>query len=91
MELRVYSIAEACAIAGVRRTTLYKNIRTGKLRAIKIESRTFILAPDLYRWLDGMPPVVGDAHQNGEEALEPSVVISARAGKQDASNSTGNQ
>ena len=28
----VYTIAEACAVAGIRRTTLYKEIRSGGLR-----------------------------------------------------------
>jgi predicted site-specific integrase-resolvase len=28
----VYTIAEACAVAGIRRTTLYKEIRSGDLR-----------------------------------------------------------
>jgi excisionase family DNA binding protein len=53
-----YTIAEACAIAGIRRTTLYKHIRAGKLRAIKIGQRTFFLRDDIHRWLEGMPPIV---------------------------------
>jgi excisionase family DNA binding protein len=56
----VYSIAEACAVAGIRRTTLYKSISSGELRAIRIRGRTLILARDLNRWLEGMPPVQPD-------------------------------
>jgi excisionase family DNA binding protein len=72
VESRAYSIAEACAIAGIRRTTLYNNIRAGKLRAIKIGSRTLILAPDLYRWLDGMPPL---SRPTAENVSERSVTV----------------
>ena len=42
-----YTIAEACAVAGIRRTTLYKEIRAGDLRAVKIGGRTVILVDDL--------------------------------------------
>jgi excisionase family DNA binding protein len=52
-----YSIAEACAVAGIRRTTLYKEIRSGDLRAVKIGGRTVILADDLRRWLNRRPPI----------------------------------
>jgi excisionase family DNA binding protein len=54
----VYSLAEARAVARIGRTTMYKAICAGELRAIKIGRRTFILADDLHRWLDGMPPVI---------------------------------
>ena len=55
MEKPVYSLAEVRALAGVGRTTLYKAIRGGQLRAIKIGGRTLVLAEDLYRWLNEMP------------------------------------
>jgi excisionase family DNA binding protein len=55
-----YSIAEACAVVGIRRTTLYKEIRSGGLRAVKIGERTVILADDLRRWLNGRPSIIPD-------------------------------
>jgi excisionase family DNA binding protein len=55
-----YSIAEACAVAGIRKTTLYKEIRSGDLRAVKIGGRTVVLADDLRRWLNGRPPIIFD-------------------------------
>jgi excisionase family DNA binding protein len=61
----VYSIAEACAAAGIRRTTLYKEIRLGGLRAVKIGGRTVILVDDLRRWLDGRPPIIPEPPQTG--------------------------
>jgi excisionase family DNA binding protein len=55
-----YSIAEACAVSGIRRTTLYKEINSGELRAVKIGGRTVILADDLRCWLDGKAPIEQD-------------------------------
>jgi excisionase family DNA binding protein len=71
----VYSIAEACAIAGIRRTSLYNAIRAGDLRAIKIGGRTFILARDLYRWLHGMPPIPPKQSAPSETACDRSVIV----------------
>jgi excisionase family DNA binding protein len=86
VELRVFSIAEACAVAGIRRTTLYRFIRAGQLRAIKTGSRTFILAPDLYRWLDEMPPIIPDPGPTGKNTEEPSAGVVAPVEKKSASN-----
>ena len=52
-----YSISEACAASGVRRTSLYNAIRCGQLRAVKCGSRTLILPDDLQRWLEGLRPI----------------------------------
>src|SRR5690242_20445595 len=54
----VYTIAEACAVARVGRSTLYKHIRIGDLRAIKIGSRTCVQIDEFYRWLKAMPSSV---------------------------------
>jgi excisionase family DNA binding protein len=61
----VYTIAEACAVAGIRRTTLYKEIRSGDLRAVKIGGRTVILVNDLRRWLDCRPAITPQPPQSG--------------------------
>jgi excisionase family DNA binding protein len=70
-----YTIAEACAIAGIRRTTLYKHIRAGKLRAIKIGQRTLFLRDDIHRWLEGMPPIVPAQSHCPETASGTSVTV----------------
>jgi excisionase family DNA binding protein len=70
----VYSIAEACAVAGIRRTTLYKSISAGELRAIRIRGRTLILARDLHRWLEGMPPVQPDRIDPPTKRSDPSAI-----------------
>ena len=64
-----YTIAEACAAAGIGRTSLYKAIRSGQLRAIKCSGRTLFLLDDLRRWLEGLPPIVP------ERGSEPSVIV----------------
>ena len=69
-----YSIAEACAAAGIRRTTLYNLIRSGKLRAIKCGGRTLILPDDLRRWLEGLPPLPAASPS------EPSVIVRGDSG-----------
>jgi excisionase family DNA binding protein len=71
-----YSLAEARAIARVGRTTLYKAIGTGELRAIKVGSRTLILERDLYRWLEGMPPIVPSEASPELPSVEPSAASS---------------
>ena len=47
-----YSIAEACAVSSVGRTSLYAAIGRGELKARKVGRRTLITAEDLKSWLD---------------------------------------
>jgi excisionase family DNA binding protein len=61
----VFTIAEACAVAGIRRTTLYKEIHSGELRAVKIGGRTIILVDDLRRWVKGRPSIIPERSQSG--------------------------
>jgi excisionase family DNA binding protein len=53
----VHSIPEACSITHTGRTALYEAIRSGKLRAVKRGKRTLILAEDLRRFVESLPPV----------------------------------
>ena len=47
-----YSIADACALSSVGRTTLYAAITRGDLKTHKVGRRTLISAQDLKSWLD---------------------------------------
>lgn len=50
-----YSIAEACALSSVGRTTLYAAIARGDLKTKKVGRRTLITMQDLKSWLDSCP------------------------------------
>jgi excisionase family DNA binding protein len=50
-----YGVAEAVQATGVGRSTLYAAMAAGKLRAIKLGSRTIILADELRRFLGELP------------------------------------
>lgn len=52
-----YTLKEAAAALGVGRTTLWRAVSEGKLRAIKLGSRTLIPADALRRWLATLPAV----------------------------------
>jgi len=52
-----YSVAEACARSGIGRTAIYDMINSGKLIARKRGRRTLILADDLRRCLELLPPI----------------------------------
>ncbi|WP_375410658.1 helix-turn-helix domain-containing protein [uncultured Methylobacterium sp.] len=55
MNCQAYSIAETLKLANTGRSTLYKAIAAGHLRAVKRGRRTLILADDLRSWLNSLP------------------------------------
>ena len=52
-----YTIADAVSVTGIGRTSLYKAIAEGRLRAVKNGRRTLILADDLERFLSHLQPM----------------------------------
>jgi excisionase family DNA binding protein len=50
-------IAEACAMLGIGRTTIYGLIKAGNLRAVKVGRRTIVLYADLQRYAETLPPI----------------------------------
>lgn len=49
-----FSIREACEASSLGRTTIYKHIATGRLRAVRVGGRTVIPAESLHA-LVGVP------------------------------------
>ncbi len=52
-----YSIRQVSENTGLGRTSLYEEIKTGRLRAVKNGNRTLVLAEDLRSWLASLPPI----------------------------------
>jgi excisionase family DNA binding protein len=50
-----FSVLEAAKCAGVGRTTLFEEIRSGRLAARKVGRRTIIMTADLEAWLKSLP------------------------------------
>jgi hypothetical protein len=50
-----YTIEDASRISSCGRTSLYEEIKSGKLKARKRGRRTIILDEDLRRWLASLP------------------------------------
>jgi excisionase family DNA binding protein len=51
-----YTVNEAAALARVGRTTLYAEIKAGRLPVRKVRNRTLILAEEFAAWLRALPP-----------------------------------
>ncbi len=48
-----YGIAEAAAMLGIGRTTIYELVRSGQLATLKIGQRRLVTRVDLERFIDG--------------------------------------
>ena len=51
------SIPEAAKTSGIGRTSIYDEIASGRLRAVKRGRRTLILSDDLKAWIQALQPV----------------------------------
>ncbi len=54
---RAMSIAEFCERYGPGRTTVYKELKSGRLRGRKVRRRTIITEEDAEDWLRRLPTV----------------------------------
>jgi len=60
---RALTINEFCDRCGICRETAYQQIRTGKLRAVKLGRRTVLLAPDVDAWAASLPELRAGGHE----------------------------
>lgn len=58
---RAMSIEEFADSYGIGRTTIYEQIKAGRLAARKVGRRTVITALDAERWLNDLPMIGGQA------------------------------
>ena len=54
-EKLAFRIDEASSASGIGRTTLYAEMKEGRLRACKVGQRTLILRKELERYLENLP------------------------------------
>jgi excisionase family DNA binding protein len=54
---QVFSVAEACAIAHMGRSSFYELLKSGALTARKRGSRTCVLASELQRFIEALPQI----------------------------------
>ena len=58
MEPLALTISEAAKFGGPKRDKAYKEIKAGRLRAVKRGRNTLILVEDLKKYLAALPPIV---------------------------------
>lgn len=54
--VKAYTLAEAVVATGIGRTTLYEEIKAGRLKARKRGRSTIILTEHLEEYLNDLPP-----------------------------------
>ena len=54
---QVFSVAEACAIAHMGRSSFYEALKSGALTAHKRGSRTVVFASELQRFIEAWPQI----------------------------------
>lgn len=57
LDRKSFTIADVTRETGTSRTTIYEEIKAGRLQARKLGRRTLILAEDYERWLTSLPPL----------------------------------
>lgn len=65
-----FSIDELAKSTGVGRTTIYEQIKAGRLRPVKCGKRTLVPEEEARRWLDRLPDA-SPSPQSGHEPLDP--------------------
>ena len=55
MDSRAFTVAEAAALLGIGRSTIYVAIKDGRLKTRKLGKRTLVLREDLDAFLAALP------------------------------------
>ena len=53
------TINEVCAVSGVGRTTVYAELKAGRLKSVKCGRRTLIPVDALRAWVNNLPQELG--------------------------------
>ena len=67
---RAYSIPEVQKLSNSCRTSIYAQIKSGALRAVKRGRRTLVLAEDLRKWLEDLPEMAPSGGAPGRNDSE---------------------
>lgn len=63
MQKNAYTPAEICHRNGIGKTTLYAEIKSGRVEAIKIGRKTLITAAAEQDWLSSLPRINAHPHK----------------------------
>ncbi len=59
MEKLAYTVPEFLTSAGIGRTTFYEEVKSGRLKVVKVGARTLVPANEARAWLDRL----AEAHE----------------------------
>ncbi len=74
-EQLAHTIDEVCKVAKLGRSSIYEEIRSGRLIARKCGRRTIILATDLHTWLDRLPRIEPEAVESADDQPEKVIAV----------------
>ena len=75
LEQLAHTIDEVCKIAKLGRSSVYEEIRSGRLIARKCGRRTIILATDLRAWLDQLPRIEPEPIEPSDDQPEKVIAV----------------
>jgi excisionase family DNA binding protein len=50
------SVPEGCRLTGIKRSSMYREIALGRIKAVKARGRTLIPVKALQSWIEKLPP-----------------------------------
>lgn len=55
VDVQAYTVKDFCAAYGVGRSTVYEEIKAGRLRTVKVGARTLIPVDSARAWFEQLP------------------------------------